>query len=73
MKGYFECSKCRNQWTREGSTMDNRCPACGLKGGLCEIGTMAKPDWFKEATAPMPSHNPKSFWSRLADVLRGKP
>lgn len=49
MKGYFECGKCSHQWTREGCSMDNRCPACGRKGGRCEIGTMAKPDWYRIA------------------------
>lgn len=53
--------------------MRNVCPECGFNGGQCVIGTMAKPDWFKEATAPTPSYNPKSFLSRLTDVLRGKP
>lgn len=73
MKGYFECGKCRRQWTREGSTMGNSCPACGFKGGRCEIGAMAKPAWFDKATVAAPELKPKSFWDMIFDFMRAKP
>lgn len=69
MKGYFECGKCSHQWTREGNTMDNRCPACGSMGGRCEIGTMDKPDWYQAIDKPS---KPKSLFGRLISALERK-
>lgn len=72
MKGYFECGKCKHQWMLEGHSMANICPSCGFKGGRCEIGTMAMPDWFREPKPKAPTSRHEKFWISLSNALKGK-
>lgn len=52
MKGWFECSNCKHQWSVTGPNINSECPQCGCAtAGLCELGSK-QPDWYCAIAEP---------------------